>query len=57
LQAPDLIEPEWQEWMVFDQRRPAPPEPKEFWRSADWLVAMRRDFTFEDFEPGTQAAG
>jgi transcriptional regulator with XRE-family HTH domain len=29
----DLIEPEWQEWMVFDQRRPAPPDAKEFWRS------------------------
>ena len=29
----DLIEPEWQEWMVFDQRRPAQPEAKEFWRS------------------------
>ncbi|HZT17074.1 MAG TPA: helix-turn-helix transcriptional regulator [Gaiellaceae bacterium] len=29
----DLIEPEWQEWMVFDRRKPEPPEPKSFWRN------------------------
>jgi transcriptional regulator with XRE-family HTH domain len=29
----DVIEPEWQEWLPFDQRRPAPPKPKEFWRT------------------------
>lgn len=27
-----LIEDEWREWMVFDQERPAPPAPDEFWR-------------------------
>lgn len=27
-----LIEPEWQEWMVFDQRKPRPPKPDEFWQ-------------------------
>ena len=31
----DLIEPEWQEWMVFDQRRTEPPETREFWRKQD----------------------
>jgi transcriptional regulator with XRE-family HTH domain len=28
----DLIEPEWQEWMVFDGRKPKPPASTEFWR-------------------------
>lgn len=28
----DLVEPEWQEWMVFDRRKPKPPDPSNFWR-------------------------
>lgn len=28
----DLIEDEWREWLVLDQRRPEPPAPEEFWR-------------------------
>jgi len=28
----DLIEDEWREWAVFDQRRPHPPKPEELWR-------------------------
>ena len=27
-----LLEPEWQEWMPFDQRRSRPPKPDGFWR-------------------------
>jgi transcriptional regulator with XRE-family HTH domain len=27
-----LIEDEWREWMVFDDKRPAPPLAEEFWR-------------------------
>lgn len=27
-----LIEPEWQEWMPFDQRRSRPPKAEGFWR-------------------------
>jgi transcriptional regulator with XRE-family HTH domain len=27
-----LIEDDWREWMVFDENRPAPPPPGEFWR-------------------------
>lgn len=27
-----LIEDDWREWAVFDQSRPAPPKPDEFWR-------------------------
>jgi transcriptional regulator with XRE-family HTH domain len=29
----DLVEPEWQAGLALDQRRPKPPEPKEFWRT------------------------
>ena len=29
----DLIEPEWREWMVFDQRKAKPPKPETLWRS------------------------
>jgi transcriptional regulator with XRE-family HTH domain len=28
----DLIEPEWQGWMVFDRRHDAPPNRASFWR-------------------------
>lgn len=27
-----LVEPEWQEWMPFDQRKPRPPKADGFWR-------------------------
>ena len=27
----DLIEDEWREWLVLDQRRPKPPDPAAFW--------------------------
>jgi transcriptional regulator with XRE-family HTH domain len=29
-----LIEPEWQEWLAFDQRKPRPPKADGFWRSS-----------------------
>lgn len=30
-----LIEDEWREWMAFDARAPAPPEPEAFWRRSN----------------------
>lgn len=40
-----LIEDGWRQWKAFDKRRPAPPDPAEFWRrphapgqkQLDWL--------------------
>jgi transcriptional regulator with XRE-family HTH domain len=26
-----LLEADWHEWTVFDESRPAPPKPEEFW--------------------------
>lgn len=31
----DLIEDEWREWLVMDQRASAPPDHATFWQSAD----------------------
>ena len=28
----DLLEDKWLEWTVFDDRKPEPPKPDEFWR-------------------------
>lgn len=27
-----VVEEEWRTWKVFDQERPQPPDPDEFWR-------------------------
>ena len=32
-----LIEDEWREWLVLDQRRPEPPDPATFWRRGTHL--------------------
>jgi transcriptional regulator with XRE-family HTH domain len=32
-----LIEDEWREWLAFDARAPAPPEPEDFWRRSNGL--------------------
>ena len=31
----ELIEPEWREWFVYDERRRRPPKPSDFGRFAD----------------------
>ena len=31
----DLIEEKWIEWVVFDERKPRPPAPEQFWRKHD----------------------
>lgn len=31
-QLSDLVEPEWEEWLVLDQRRSSPPASEGFWR-------------------------
>jgi transcriptional regulator with XRE-family HTH domain len=31
----ELIEPEWREWFVYDERRRTPPKPSNFARFAD----------------------
>jgi transcriptional regulator with XRE-family HTH domain len=38
VEVEDLIEDDWREWHVLDQRAPEPPEPSRFWRA----VATRR---------------
>ena len=33
LQLEELIEDEWREWLVLDQRRREPPDSATFWRN------------------------
>ncbi|MGA2469273.1 MAG: helix-turn-helix transcriptional regulator [Solirubrobacteraceae bacterium] len=32
VEVEELIEDEWREWLVLDQRRPHPPDAASFWR-------------------------